>query len=373
MKNKKELITHSRQKSFKACRKQHHYAYELGLRRIDDAKALRMGSAFHDGVEQIGKDQPLETVCEAVRTHYERCPQFITPLEWAYERETVLRLVCAYQWRWQNDSLSYVAVELPFALPLVNPATGKPARWCDRGGKIDAIVRLEDERQAVKETKLLSDDISQDSDLWRLMRIDEQISLYVTAARDLGYPVETVLYDVARKPTIKPGRVPVLDELGAKIVLDAHGDRVKTERGVWRQTGDKERGYVLQERPMTAEEWGEKLTADIGDRPEFYFQRHEIARLDQDLDAYRAELWDVQIQIRDAQKHNRHYRTVSKNSCVWCPYFALCTSGKELGATAPEGFEFVSDKHPELLRPTTPHVEAPVNNQDTTEPLDLYW
>jgi hypothetical protein len=351
----KELLTHSRQAAFKQCRRKAFFSYELGLRRIDDARALRMGSAFHEGVEQIGHGESLATACNAVRAKYERCPPTFDAHEWAMELETVLRIVCAYQWRWADDSLSYVAVELPFELPLVNPATNKPSKLFSLAGKIDAIVKLEDERLAVKESKLLSDDLGLDSPLWRRLRIDEQISLYMLAARQLGYPVETVLYDVARKPSIKPNDVPVLDELGAKIVLNERGARVKTEKGSWRQTGSTEHGYVLQTRQMTADEWGEKLSADIAERPDFYFARVEVPRLDQDLDLFARELWDIQQQLRGAQKDKLWYRTVSRDSCPYCPYFEICSDGRDVSKVAPEGFEFVYDKHPELGRQGEPN------------------
>jgi len=378
----KELITHTRQNSFKTCRRQHHLAYELGLRRIDDARALRMGDAFHGGIEQLAKGEALEVACEAVRGKYTRCPALADPTEYACELETVLRLVCAYQWRWQGDSLAYVAVELPFQLPLVNPQTGKASRWCNLGGKMDGVVRLEDGRLAVKESKLLGDDISSDSELWRRMRMDQQISLYMIAARDLGYPVEAVLYDVARKPTIKPNDVAVLDELGAKIVLSSNGVRVKTERGVWRQTGDKERGFVLQTRPMKPDEWGEKLSSDIAERPDYYFARVEVARLDQDLDEFRSELWDIQQLIRDAKNKNRHYRTVNRNTCPYCPYFDICAGFLDVSKVAPAGFEFVYDKHPELGRQgeiDDGNSNSPTETAGTTaatqrpEPEPSYW
>lgn len=346
----KELLTHSRQDCFKTCRRKHHFAYELGLRRIDDAKALRMGGAFHEGIEQLGKGEPLEAACQAVRSKYSKPPIFIDSYEWLIELETVLRLICAYQWKWESSQLEHIAVELQFELPLINPETKKKTPNWNLAGKMDGIVKLEDGRLAVKESKLLGDDISQDSDLWRRLRIDHQISLYMLAARALGYPVETVLYDVARKPMIAPTAVPVLDELGAKIVLSEFGNRVKTERGQWRQTGDKEKGYTLQTRPMTTEEWGEKLTADICERPDFYFARVEVARLDQDLAEYQEELWDIQQTIREAQLKNRWYRTVNKQTCSYCPYFQICANASELGTVAPEGFEFVYDKNPELGR-----------------------
>jgi len=346
-----ELLTHSRQSCFKTCRRQHYFSYELGIRRTLDAKALRMGSAYHAGVEQLGKGLGLDAACQAARDAYYLTPEHFDEYEWAIECETVVRLLCGYEWRWRNDSIKNIAAEQAFELPLRNPATGKTSRLFKLAGKIDGIVELPDGRLAVKECKLLGDDIGTDSDLWPRLRIDQQISLYVTAARRLGFKVEEVLYDVCRKPTIKPADVPLLDELGAKIVLDAQGNRVKTDRGLWRQTGDKERGYVLQTRLMTVEEWGNKLNDDIAARPDFYYARNLVARLDADLEEYESELWDIAKTIREAQTQKRWYRTASKNTCDFCSFFSLCTSSidAEKGAL-PDGFVRVEDVHPELER-----------------------
>ena len=343
-----ELLTHSRMSSFKSCRKSHYYSYEMGLRRSIDAKALRMGSAFHAGVEVLGLGGDVNKACEAAYVEYGTCPDAYDLHEWNLEAETVARLVSGYEWRWRSMPLEYIAVELPFRLPLINPETNGVSKTFDLAGKIDAIVQMEDGRQAVKETKLFGDDIGVDSDLWPRMRMDQQISLYLNAARRLGHNVETVLYDVARKPTIKPGAVPILDELGVKIVLDSHGDRVKTAGKLWRQTGDTEKGYVLQTRPMTIEEWGSKLTDDIVARPDYYFARVEIPRMEADLKEFDQEAWEVGKSIRDAQLKNAHYRTVSKTTCSFCSYFNLCSSGVELGSVAPQGFEFISNRNPEL-------------------------
>ena len=369
-----QLLTFSRQQSFKNCRKAHWYGYELGLRRINDAKALRMGSAFHCGVEKLGKGESLGAACDAVRKCYDR-PDVFDEYEWAIELETVLRLVCAYQWRWESHKLEYLAVEQSFELPLLNPETGKRTTSFNLAGKIDGIVRMEDGRIAVKETKLLGDDIGGDSPLWRRLRMDHQISLYIHAARRKGFAAETVLYDVARKPTIAPTEIALTDELGAKIVLDKFGDRVRTERGQYRQTGDAEKGYVLQKRKMTPEEWGDKLSSDIAERPDFYFQRQEVPRLDADIDEYVAELWDIQQTIRDAQKNNKHFRTVSKNTCSYCSYFDLCSGNIQIGKVAPEGFEFLNDPHPELER-TNEHSNATSETPATeacTTGSQSYW
>jgi hypothetical protein len=53
-----QLLTNSRSQSFKICRKRNHYAYELGLRPVTDPRALRIGAAFHLGLDALkqGKD-----------------------------------------------------------------------------------------------------------------------------------------------------------------------------------------------------------------------------------------------------------------------------------------------------------------------------
>lgn len=355
----------------------HHYSYELGLRKLYSAKALRMGSAFHDGVEAIGNGRTVNDACVVAYSNYDSPPDLFDKNEWDIEAETVARMVSGYAWRWSSMPLEYLAVELPFELPLINPATKSASKTFNLAGKIDAIVRLEDGRIAVKETKLFGDDIGGDSDLWRRMRMDQQVSLYILAARRLGYDAKTVLYDVARKPTIGATDVPVLDSLGAKIVLDKYGDRVKTERGVYRQTGDKEKGYALQTRPMTPEEWGEKLTNDIIERPDFYYRREEIPRLESDLDEFASEVWDVSKTILDANRFSRHYRTVNKNTCSFCSYFDLCSTGVKLTTIAPAGFEFVSNIHPELKTETVHVDHAPASNAQapaaSAESVDSYW
>lgn len=342
----RQLLTHSRMSTFKSCRRRAWYSYELNLRPLEDAKALRMGSAFHAGIEKL---PDLAAACDAVRDVYRACPEQFDAYWWHIERETILRLVCGYQWRWANANLEVLATEQAFRLALINPATGAESKIFDLAGKIDGVVKLEDGRPAVKETKTVSDDLGPDSDLWRRLRIDHQISNYIAAARRIGFPVDTVLYDVARKPSIQPTPVPLTDEHGFKVVLDGAGQRVRTKDGKkWRESADTAAGYVLQTRPMTVQEWGEKLSADIAERPDFYFVRREVPRLDHDVAEYQEELWMIQQTLREAQRSGKWYRTVSRDTCPFCPYFEICSSNQDVTKEAPRGFQFVSDPNPEL-------------------------
>ncbi len=346
----KQLLTHSRIHSFKTCRKRHWWEYEIGLRKDIDAKALRMGSAGHDGLDALKQGKDIEEAVAAVHGHYATIPDGMDEYDWEIEWQTIETLVWGYEWRWGSSQLKVIATEQGFQIPLTNPTTRARSQLWDLAGKIDGIVRLEDSRLAVLEHKFLGEPIAQDSDYWKRLQLDPQITIYVHAARKLGFDVATVLYDVIRKPTIKPEAVPILDESKLKIVLDTSGERVLTKQGNPRQTGNTAEGYVLQTRPMTGPEWSHKLLEDIGNRPEFYYARQEIARLDLDVDECLEALWDVQKVIRDAQLRNRWYRTVGRDSCPWCPWFGLCTSRYNPAddARIPEGFVKLDCVHPEL-------------------------
>ncbi len=128
-------------------------------------------------------------------------------------------------------------------------------------------------------------------------------------------------------------------------------------RKTWRQTASTEDGYVLQSRQMTPDEWGQKLTDDICSRPDFYFARVEIPRLDQDVNDYLAELWDIQRQVRQAQLDGLHYRSVGRN-CQFCQYFEPCSTNNDLSGGAPIGFEFVANVNPELDSERISHVSS---------------
>jgi len=368
-----QRLTHSRASSFKQCRKAAWFAYELGVRRVTDAKALRMGSAYHEGLEVLANTNELEPALEAASVSYSAAPDNFDQWEWEIEEHTVRALLSGYFWRWMDSGITYEAAEQKFNLKIRNPKTGRAIPGWEWAGKIDGIVRLADHRWAVKENKLLSDSLDSDADLWRRLQIDSQISGYLIAARELGYPVETVLYDVTRKPTIKPNDIPRLDPEGLKVVLDRSGTRVLTKQGKPRQTADTELGYVVVSRKMTPEEWGEKIVEDIGARPDYYYARREIPRLDKDLEEWQAEMYEVQRTISEAQKSGRWFKTVADTTCGRCSYFGLCTTGWKEGSSLPEGFIKVSDVHPEL-RGSDVNSTPPVQTTNASwETADVPW
>lgn len=316
------ILTGSRASCFKRCRRQHKYRYIDALRPTTEKHYLTFGNVWHEAVELLetpghGVESGLASIALA---------EFADP----YTVRTLAAMFRAYAEYWQDCPLvaSTVATEINYALPLVNPGTGAKSQTWQRGGKIDSVARLADTRLAVVERKTTNESIESDR-YWRRLMVDPQITEYYTAAPELGYPVETVVYDAARKPAMSP--------------LEA----TPPDKRKYKKDGEI---YASQrERDETPVEWEARLYADIKERPAFYFQRREIVRLEQDVDEFRYEAWDIGRDIRDAELSGRHYRNVNRFTCDSCDYQDICYGLTPYdGENVPQGFVKVLDVNPEL-------------------------
>lgn len=293
------LLTNTRRETYLLCPKKHWYSFEQGLTRLRDPKPLRMGKAWHGALETLLLTGQLEPALADLYQLYEP----LAGQTWAMlEHETLRQLLNGYYWQWHDMTLIVVEVELAFRLPYHVPPF-------ELAGKMDAVVRDPDERLLLMEHKLLGEDIDPESHLWRRVALDGQVSLYTLAAQRLGLLVEGCIYDVCRKPTILPSK-----------------------NGV----------------EMTPEEWGEKLRADIGRRPDYYYQRRLTLRDPEELALFAGELQQVARGIEEDKAVGVHIRTVNKNTCPWCEFFPLCDQRWQPGDDLPEGYVVKESLHPKL-------------------------
>ena len=308
-------LTSSSRSAAARCPRLYFYRYGMGLARTRSATPLRFGSGFHHGLELAASGMSSDLAIQAATADYATCPDWADPTDWAVECETLKALLAGHFWRYGQDNLEFVAVETTFEIPLVNPDTGAVSRSFTLAGKIDAIIRLSDGRLAVQEYKTAGEDVGQGSEYWARLRCDGQISMYVLAARALGHDVATVLYDVTRKPSIR-----------------------------LRQN-------------ETPEQYGQRLLADISDRPDFYFQRREVPRLDEDLAQFQAELWQQAQQLLEIRRRadrlanpaGAWFRNVSRMTCGYCEFSDLCLNGTAVeAANPPAGYQILTDVNPEL-------------------------
>jgi PD-(D/E)XK nuclease superfamily len=330
------IVTNSELTCFRRCQREHHFAYELGYRSTADAEALRIGTLVHAGLELWWKGYPLAAVLfESTQGAMDE-----------YEAAKLRVMLRGYDARWGCERANFEVrgVECEFRAPLVNPSTGAPSRTFELGGKVDVLLA-----KGFVEHKTTSREIGVGSVYWRRLQMDSQVSTYYAGARSLGTEPELCVYDVLRKPGQRPSQVPLKDDDGCKIVLDQAGERVRTKDGKkWRQTGDAELGYVLQTRPETAEEYELRLTEEVAENPDKYFQRGEVVRLDQEEKDAALDAWQLTRAMREAELLGAHPRNA--DACErfggLCPFFSVCTGTASLDD--PSQFVRVANVHQEL-------------------------
>lgn len=312
------LLTASRMAAVLSCPRKAFWRYERGLQPAKTSEALRFGSAWHKAMEAKNKGSTFDAALEASQPDGD-----LDELQVA----TLSGLLSGYWHRYANDILfTQIHPEIEFRGRIDGSRTFESA------GKIDGLCTLQDGRLAIVEYKTTSDSLAPESDYWLRLRFNAQLLQYVVAARDLGWNVDTIIYDVVRKPAIAPKQIPELDEQGRKIVLDQNGNRVFKKDGSPRESGDSEKGYVMKSRQESPEEFSDRLYADTQERPDFYFARREVPILDGDIEEFVAQRLTLskmllncrQLEKRLGRPERAWPRNVSEMSCRSCEFSEFC-------------------------------------------------
>ena len=204
-----------------------------------------------------------------------------------------------------------VTVEEEFTFPLLNPETESPSKTFVEAGKIDGVLRHRASGEIkVLEHKTTSESVEPGSDYWARLAMDGQISKYVLAVMQWENEVRSVVYDVAKKPGIRPLRS----------------------------------GKPNEETP---EEFFQRNLETIRENPSAYFVQKEIPRSDSDLLEYCKDAWALSQQIIFYRRFNLWPRNPSACTAYGqCEYFDLCS-----GRAQVDGIRYAekATKHAELL------------------------
>lgn len=333
------VLTASRLSKFLACQRAHYWQYEVGLRKTDTTVALKIGSAWARAMEARWRGADYDDALAAA------IPEGID-LD-AYSCATVAGLLAAYYRHYgPQDASLEIRPEVQFSHAL------KRSRTFTVAGKIDGLGARDHRNYVLVEAKTTSDSVEPDSDYWLRLRFNMQVLQYVGA----GWDVSEVIYDVVRKPSIKPKQVYDLDDNGLKIVLDPMGQRVFKDNGEPRQTGDEKKMWVVKTHLETPDEFANRLTIDVASRPEFYFARREVPILDRDLRAFEAQRLTIARMImhlrasekRVDRRQDAWPRNVSERSCKFCPYQSFCLQDLTVDVSQPPAGFSVQPFNPEL-------------------------
>lgn len=299
-----DLITASRLAAFEACQRKHYWRYEVGLQRTESSLPLRFGTAWAKAMELRWLGQSFEAACASgiacTRLDDQDMVTFTALLSGYfahYIAEPVVKeLVPEVQFEY-TDRFSGARV----------------------AGKIDGLAILHDGRQCLLESKTTASSVADDSQYWDRLRFNVQLLQYVMAARHKKWNVETIIYDVTRKPAIRP------------------------------------------KQNESLEQFGERLFADTKERPEFYFSRREVPVLAADLEAFSVHRAVIVKAMKHARrKEKKHpgamawHRSVSEHGCRSCDYAGFCLQNIDIDLSSlPSGFE-IGPKFTELAKETTP-------------------
>jgi hypothetical protein len=290
----------------------HQYSYTRRYRPVRVAGPIAFGLAGHAGFQayfearQRGESPTTwwQYALDAIETYRES----LDPFEFAKLRA----LMIGYTVLWDSIPLHVIAVEKEFSLPLINPETGFASRTFELAGKLDVLVELEDGRIAIIEHKTTSDDALPGSAYRERLQLDGQVTQYFLGAEALGYAPDLVIYDVISKPTQRP-----------KLATPLESRRRKKDGTLYANQRDCDE---------TADEYFRRVVDAIADDPNSHFQRVEVVRIEDELDDYRWDVWEIADSIRRSERTGRAPRNM--DACFRfgspCSFWPVCSKRASL-------------------------------------------
>ena len=376
------VMTASRLNSFGSCMRRHFWSYEIGLRSTEVGNALRIGSAWARATEARWKGADYETALVAA------IPEGIDMD--AVSCNTVAALLAGYYDLYGPiENLARIHPEVQFEHDLIEGFTAQ--------GKMDGLGSDSDNMSVIVEGKTTSERLDSDSPYWDRLRFNIQLLQYVVAAGKGGWDIDRVIYDVCRKPTIRPKKAIIeLDELGRKIVVDREGNRVFKRKKVFMskhdsgnpkakkipvmvedlndpvQSGSTKNGWELKKHIETPEEYSDRVYKDTLARPEFYFARKEVRILEetiQKFERHREAMILMIIHLRSTERPTDWERdpeawprNIKKENCNFCAFRPFCLTGLSINPhNPPHGFE---------ITPFNPELEQQTNTEEQDETTD---
>lgn len=330
-----ESYTHSCLSCFRRCPREFDLRYLRQLEREgDEREVLQVGTTWHRAHDARSKvaTGTMTSTFTPDEAAYATITAHAPGALWA---EKLRRLFAAYAWKWASSPFEILQSEHAFEY------TKNGSR---RRGQIDGIIRIGN-RVGNLERKTSGEDIDPGSPYWERQRMGAQVSVYANAFQEImGHAPNFTLYDVVRKPTIRPKSLVKKDVTRLRAELTVSG--VATYFG--EEFDATEIEAALADGRETARLYGARLTADIGDRPDFYFQRQVIDRTNKDLDDAEADT-DMTISMIESLDG---WFPRNPDACATfglCDFFGLCSNGEYPDPSAvPAGFQRREHLHPEL-------------------------
>lgn len=231
-----------------------------------------------------------------------------------------LGLIWGYAARWQDAPYRIEYVERVVSSELYNPETGRTSRTFSVSGKLDVgCTEIGTGRNVIFDHKTTSDDISDvNGPYWRQLVVEGQPTHYMLLEWLNSRKADYAVWDVIRKPGIAP-----------KKLEKKERERVFYGRTYLDQAlTDSDIDEFAETERETPAMYAMRLADDCSrERPQWYFQRRQIPRLDSEVLDYAKELWEHSRDIILARRNNRHPR--NSGACMLyrspCKFLGICS------------------------------------------------
>jgi hypothetical protein len=316
-------LTPSAVDAYTECTKIYDFSYNKAIYPTAYPSALTTGTAVHTGVESFKKGEGLEAGLAAAVSSFERKLERVfeyLPPEWVAEvKEKAARdlaktraMLRAYWERFHvggpgdpplDRELDFIAIELSFHLPMLNPRTGRASRTFMKAGRADGVAALRAKLEVglfVWELKTTSDTVEEMVD--SLKQSIQPATYQELAGRLLKRPITGAIVDIVKKPTIR---------------------------------GRKGEGLG---------DFEDRCLAAYRDEPNRFFRRVELPHDEGRVRDAMEVFWQTARAIRESDRHG--YIAPRGRKCKkpfgWCEYKALCWYGNR------EGYRLSDQAHEEL-------------------------
>ena len=322
-------LTYSMLASFRNCRRACKLHYIDLLRVADRPEAQVTGSLIHECLEcwyltadfsQVEKH--IAQMCSAAGDHVDDASK--------NRHFHTVAMMEGYVAAYPRESFEILALELPFAGEIINPATGAKSRTYTMAGRVDAVVR-DDSGIWLNEYKTASRiDAGYIEKLWS----DMQIRLYsVYLEQVFGWHITGVNYIMLTK-------VRAAQEMGE---TDAEWAE--------RLAAAKAPGRCKRKMPETDAEYLERLREKYA--PASMYPREQIYFTPRDLEELQFEVWELTQQLL-ACKRDPQGRAWYKNTSQCyvynhaCDYCRLCQATANEDAVRSAFYTVADDMHGEV-------------------------
>ncbi len=229
-------------------------------------------------------------------------------------------LMIGYDARWYETqkTLDLTAVEHPAEGWLLKPDSSARSRTWRVAGVLDKLCD-ESGETVLFDHKTTSSDISDPSGMyWRQLAVASQATMYELLMHQNGVRLDKIIWDVIRKPQIKPKQIAAAElrrmrDSGEYCGFAINGETIDCA------TQDGREGPEL---------FSLRVAADCLDHPERFYARRGVPRTSDQLLEYAVELWHIGEQMRDDRRRSVHPR--NSQACYSygtpCEYLSLCAA-----------------------------------------------